>query len=362
MSSDQSSGPKSSIPGKKLSLKELAEKAKNTPAPPPVSTPAPARASAPSVPPIPAPAAVPSVAPPPSVPPPSAAPAASAEPAPAPVVSLEEARGKKGKEKKKKAAAAAAAPVAASPAKPAPAEKEGGGGSGAAIGILLALGGIAAGGFFYFKNQSPAPAPAAEAKQTAAPAATSAAPKQEVAVAATVVPEKKDDAVNLDAIPSASADAPAASAVAQAGSGAGPAKSVEVAVNDPKFNPEIKMNGTLDQAIEKVAGGPGQKHADDAAPAAAKDRNQTIPEKPSQGKVAAAVGGVMGGAKACVAGAEDVSKATITFGSSGKATNVSVSGWAASHGQSGCVKSALMGANVGPFSDSTFTFSVTIRP
>jgi hypothetical protein len=70
----------------------------------------------------------------------------------------------------------------------------------------------------------------------------------------------------------------------------------------------------------------------------------------------------MPGAKACVAGADDVTRATVTFSSSGSVSNVSVAGWAASNGQAGCVKAALQGANVGPFSKSSFTIPVTIRP
>jgi hypothetical protein len=78
--------------------------------------------------------------------------------------------------------------------------------------------------------------------------------------------------------------------------------------------------------------------------------------------VQAAIGSVMGGAKSCVAGADDVSRAQITFGSSGSVSNVSVTGWAASHGATGCIKGALSSAKVGPFSKSSFTVGVTIRP
>jgi hypothetical protein len=97
-------------------------------------------------------------------------------------------------------------------------------------------------------------------------------------------------------------------------------------------------------------------------PAAGKPLNQTIPEQPPQGSLQAAVGSVMGAAKACVAGADDVSRAQVTFSSSGAVSNVSVTGWAASNGASSCIKSALKGANVGAFSKPSFTFPVTIRP
>jgi hypothetical protein len=117
--------------------------------------------------------------------------------------------------------------------------------------------------------------------------------------------------------------------------------------------------------MAQAVGEDGQKKAaptsENAEPAAGA-RNQSIPEQPSQGSVQAAIGTVMGGAKACVAGADDVSRAQITFGSGGTVTGVSVSGWATSHGATGCIKGALQGAKVGPFSKSSYTVGVTIRP
>ena len=75
----------------------------------------------------------------------------------------------------------------------------------------------------------------------------------------------------------------------------------------------------------------GGDGAEDAVPAAGGKAggNQNIPEQPSQGSVASAVGAVMGGAKACVAGADDVSRANVTFSSNGTVSSVSVTGWAA---------------------------------
>jgi hypothetical protein len=97
-------------------------------------------------------------------------------------------------------------------------------------------------------------------------------------------------------------------------------------------------------------------------PAAGGARNQNIPEQPSQGSVQAAVGAVVSGAKACVAGADDVSRALVTFSSAGTVTSVNVSGWAAGHGKSSCVQGALKAAKVGPFSKPSFTVTVPIRP
>jgi Flp pilus assembly protein TadG len=109
--------------------------------------------------------------------------------------------------------------------------------------------------------------------------------------------------------------------------------------------------------------GPKQDQAVTPEPTAASlPKNQNIPEQPSQGAVAAALNPVMGAAKACVAGADDVSRASVTFASSGGVTSVSVSGWAAAHGKSGCVQAALKGAKTQPFSKPSFTVGVPIRP
>jgi hypothetical protein len=91
-------------------------------------------------------------------------------------------------------------------------------------------------------------------------------------------------------------------------------------------------------------------------------RNQNIPEIPAQGTLNSAMASVRPNAKACVAGATDATKAVVTFGSSGKATAVDVSGWAASNGKAACVKAALMKANVGAFSKPSYAFPYTIRP
>jgi hypothetical protein len=123
--------------------------------------------------------------------------------------------------------------------------------------------------------------------------------------------------------------------------------------------------GDLQGAMAAAVGADGTKAAaptaENAEPAAG-SRNQSIPEQPSQGQVNAAIRAVMPSVKACVAGADDVSRAQVTFGSNGNVTSVSVTGWAASHGATGCIKAALQGANVGPFAKSTFTTGFPIRP
>jgi hypothetical protein len=78
--------------------------------------------------------------------------------------------------------------------------------------------------------------------------------------------------------------------------------------------------------------------------------------------VSAYVGSVMGGAKACVAGADEPSRATVTVSSSGKVTGVSVGGWAAGKPAASCIQNALKGGSVAPFSKPSYSFGVNIRP
>ena len=90
--------------------------------------------------------------------------------------------------------------------------------------------------------------------------------------------------------------------------------------------------------------------------------NGSVAEQPPQGSVQAAMRGVMGQAKGCVAGATDVTRAQVTFGSSGAVTGVSVSGWASGKPAAACLKQALQGAHVDPFTTPSFTVGVTVRP
>ncbi|WP_437689073.1 hypothetical protein [Sorangium sp. So ce176] len=143
----------------------------------------------------------------------------------------------------------------------------------------------------------------------------------------------------------------------------------------PKTEPQSKVAaaptvtgnpGDLPSAMQAAVGDSGEKQpsveSEAPVPASGSLRQQNIPEQPSQGSVQAALGSVMGSARACVAGADDVSRAQITFSSAGQVSKVSVSGWAAANGQSSCVQSALKAANVGPFSKPSFSVSATIRP
>lgn len=262
-------------------------------------------------------------------------------------------------------AAAAAAPPAPTPIGLAAAPKKSN--VGAMAGLTIAVLGLAA-AFALTQSKSPPRATVAEAKPTPtmeAPAPTEVAPVA-TTVAAAPTPSAEPTAVaSADPAPKVALSGPMPTAAATA-----------VAAKDPTPVDDSKLAGALgkganggkpgDLQSEMIRAAGGAKDPAAAAgtlePAAGNPKNQNIPEQPSQGSVQAAVGTVMGGAKGCVAGADDVSRANVTFGSGGSVSSVSVTGWAAAHGKSSCVQAALKGAKVGAFSKASYTVGVTIRP
>jgi hypothetical protein len=236
-------------------------------------------------------------------------------------------------------------------------------------GIAIAVVGIAAAFAIIARKPPPAPAPTAAVQQDKAPAtatpAPSAAPAPATAAPSAVASAEPAATAEPD---NKAADAPKGPAVA-VGSGAataGAASTADAKLAAKTPTPSGKP-GDLQSEMAKAVGKDGAAKPDQPAgptpePAAGGSRNQNIPEQPSQGAIAAAFGPVMGGAKACVAGADDVSRATVTFSSAGTVTRVSVGGWAAANGKSGCVQAALKAAKVGPFSKPSFTVGVPIRP
>lgn len=238
--------------------------------------------------------------------------------------------------------------------------------SGGFGGIAIALGGVAAAAAIFFllkMNDKPKPAeePAKQAQTQAEE------PKEEPTANPSPEPApqgeapKDDGAIDIDNLAEASASADPAAAPVPGGP-----HPTAVAQNDtgPANNKPEKVNadGTLDEAMRDAAGADGTKK-NDATPASDdENKPKNIPDRPPTGAVTAAVGSVMGAAKGCVSGADDVSRATITFGSDGSVKSVSVSGWAAGKPAASCIQSALKGANVGPFSQPTFVFGVAIRP
>nr|QVV57697.1 alginate regulatory protein AlgP [Myxococcales bacterium] len=253
-------------------------------------------------------------------------------------------------------------------------EKKGNGGT--IAGVVIALAAMAAGAAFFLRGsgqpQNNTTAQSGKENPPAAVQAPAAAEPQKIAEAKPEEPK----GLSIDSLPAAEAEAQKPATAQPAGGGAQvDSQKLAAAQPAPSAAPAAPAGagtapaigdkpGDLSSAMAKAVGDSGEKAVDTegAVPANAGKGNQSVPEKPSQGSVNSAIGSVMGGAKSCVAGADDVSRAQITFGSNGSVQNVSVTGWAASNGQSGCVKSALKGASVGPFSQPSFTVGVTIRP
>ncbi len=87
-----------------------------------------------------------------------------------------------------------------------------------------------------------------------------------------------------------------------------------------------------------------------------------LPDKPSTGAVNAALGSVMGAARACVAGHDGSSTARIVFASDGSVQSVGVSGQAAGTPAAACIEGAFKRARVQPFASPSFSISTTVRP
>jgi hypothetical protein len=245
------------------------------------------------------------------------------------------------------------------------------GGSGASVGIVIALLGIAAGiaiwqvrkgGNSVADEGTTKPAVTADAPtaaKTAGPDGT--AKPSPVAQAAPADDQGLDpDKLGDDRAPTAAGHGvKLGGPLPKAGAGAAPSAAPVAEVAKPTGSV-----GTLGEEIERAAGGKSKSggNAGDQEPAGGAERSKTLPERPSQGAVQAAIGQVLGNAKACVSEADEATRATVTFKSSGDVAGVTVTGWASANGKSGCVVSALKGAKVGAFTDPNYSFPVTIRP
>lgn len=241
------------------------------------------------------------------------------------------------------APAAAEASVHPLPARPAPARSGAGPLLMAGIGLL----GLAAAAVIVVRAQQKAtPGPVA--------AAPSATPAEAVAPAASA-PGESVVSIN-DLAPTAGGASPAARPGGEklALKGGGPEPKAAEAPTAPEAKPEA-----LPEPVAKV----DEKKDDEAAkqmkPAATAGE---LPDKPSTGAVQAAIGSVMGSARACVAGHDEASRATLTFGSDGRVQSVAVSGKAAGTPAEACIKAALGKARVQPFARPSFSVGTTIRP
>lgn len=294
------------------------------------------------------------------------------------------------------AASASSAPAAPAPAQavaqPMPSakaamttkeEKKGGGGVVLAIGALVAAAAIAAGGFFFVKYNRAHQAAVATQTSTPAPAKTAAATEktptttQPTATAAATVAQNDTQQVQEMPDPNAQGGSKpmlkfhAKSGPGSTGGGAAPQDTATAAPTgtvDPKLVANVPTGGAgggsgdLAEAMKAAAGGgTGLGQGAQTTDQGSKFAPGSVPQRPSQGQVAGAIGSVMPNAKACLGGDDPMSRATVTFQSDGTVKSVSVSGFAAGKPQEACIKAALSKAKVDPFAEATYPVPVSIR-
>lgn len=218
------------------------------------------------------------------------------------------------------------------------------------LGIAFGVLGMAAAGIMYVSaNRAP---------RSLATQAIAAAPEVAALPAATVQPESAPtegaaetaNAINVEDVPLAETKPTVAMAASSPRAARAPTPQAPAASphEAPKTEPAAPAAPPSVGPSE-----PGMVMADSRI---------SLPDRPSTGALQAAVGTVMGAARACVAGQEGPSRATVHFGSDGHVQQVSVSGPAVGTAAEPCMRSALGAARVQPFSRSSYSVSLTIRP
>jgi hypothetical protein len=257
--------------------------------------------------------------------------------------------------------------------------KKGAGGILVVLGGVVALAAAAAGGVFYMKTHKAADLAASKPAAAVVAVAPVTAPET-TAAAATVAtndtaPAPTENAVDPDPVGAAQKDEePKVAAKTGARRGGGkvalatkPAAppTTPAAAAAPKKETKTAAAPTstteLGKAMQQAAG-PADAVAVEEKPTGPQFAPGSVPQKPANGTVMGAIGAVLPNARACLGPDDPVSRATITFQSTGSVQSVSVSGGAAGKPAEACVKTALSKAKVPPFAEATFTTAVTVRP
>lgn len=253
-------------------------------------------------------------------------------------------------------------------------EKKSGGGLVLLFGGLVAAAAIAAGGFFVFKHLKTEPAATTSVAANTPPVD---APKATATAAATVAANDTTAAndVDLDSLPQGGSATPggkspatttgivAPKATATGGAAPPPAGSVDprlVVNNIPQGGGG--GGGDLTNAMQAAAGGGSSTAATANTASGPQYAPGSVPQKPSQGQVAGAIGAVLPDAKHCLNEGDPISRASVVFKSDGSVQAVSVTGFAAGKPAEACIKAALGKAKVSPFAEATYSFPVTVRP
>jgi hypothetical protein len=242
---------------------------------------------------------------------------------------------------------------------------------GAWIGVAIAGIGLAA-AFALVLSRPEAPAPLTVAEpakvETQAPRTpTTIAPSPAPApVAPTPAPEAALDPSSLPTLPrepAAAAQTTAGGAAKSEPLAAAPAPApTPVGVASGKIVAEKIVLDEDPKAAPKTAPAPSAPKPGDAKLRPAELSGSTMTDRPSAGAAQAAVGAVLGNARACVSGHPQPSTAQLVFGSDGQVQSVSVGGPAAGTPAAGCIEAALKKARVQPFAASSFSLGVTVRP
>lgn len=157
-----------------------------------------------------------------------------------------------------------------------------------------------------------------------------------------------------DAMEKTEVDAPSAPPPVVAETKAAPAATTEAP-------PPVGGSANLQNAMQTAAG-PSDSTSSQAAPTGPKFAPGSVPQRPSQGALASAIGRVLPDARSCLGPDDGVSYANIVFESGGSVQTVTLSGFAANKPAGACITTALKKGSVGPFAEPTYSAKVTVRP
>ncbi len=271
-----------------------------------------------------------------------------------------------------------------------PAKKEGKSRIGVILVSFVGVAAIAAGGFLYMHKHHAAAVAAADTSSLAPvaatqPAATTQQPVQSgVAIAQNDQPAvaytvSANDPMAQTSIPGVkSAAKPAAHSAKTAKPSIVKDPTAKTEVDAPSAPPPVvadsKSAATKDEAPPPVGGsanlqnamqtaaGPSDSTSTQAAATGPKFAPGSVPQRPSQGALASAIGRVLPDARSCLGPDDGVSYANIVFESGGSVQNVTLSGFAANKPAGACITTALKKGQVGPFAEPTYSAKVTVRP
>jgi hypothetical protein len=199
----------------------------------------------------------------------------------------------------------------------------------------------------------------------AGPAAAQVAPPEKMAKALPTpertAPASAELPVTREAPPAtASALPPLAPRVAAASVRAAPAPAAGATSADRPQPEAIVLEDTPSAKVVAAAKATPPSSPSGLRPAAGSPAGG-LPDRPATGAVQAALGSVMGPARACVAGGV-ATPAQVTFAGDGTVQSVAISGANAGSASAACIEGALRRARVAPFANPSFSLTVWVRP